>query len=196
MELPRMLSKTRSLVTSGKLLCALLPLFLPLVSCGGVVPSGSDAGRPGDASRDANRDARAGSDACVEEPPSPVVVSASAPTPRTSTWSANYWQWPASYGDYVAGTDKLMAATTPALMRIGGYNNDANTPDPFDDAALDAAAAYAKAIGAAPILQVPLLADTNGNTPTPATAEAMVRYANVTKKYGFKYFSIGNEPDL
>jgi hypothetical protein len=187
-----MLSKKRSLVTSGKLLFALPPLFLPLVSCGSVVTPGSDAGRSGDSSTDA----RAPSDACIEEPPSPVVISASAPTPRTSTWSANYWQWPASYGDYVAGTDKLMAATTPALMRIGGYNNDANTPDPFDDAALDAAAAYAKAIGAEPILQVPLLADTNGNTPTPATAAAMVQYANVTKKYGFKYFSIGNEPDL
>jgi hypothetical protein len=198
MELKDMPSKRRSL-KSGKILCALPALFLPFVSCGGVVvvTLGSDGGSDASRSGDSSSDARADADACVFEPPSPVVVSASAKAPpRTSTWGANYWQWPASYGDYVAGTDKLMAATTPALMRIGGYNNDANTPDPFDDAALDAAAAYAKAIGAEPILQVPLLADTNGNTPTAATAAAMVQYANVTKKYGFKYFSIGNEPDL
>ena len=81
-------------------------------------------------------------------------------------------------------------------MRVGGYNNDANTQDPFDDAAFDNAVAYARAIGAEPIIQVPLLADTSGKPPTAATAAGMVTYANVTKGYGLKYFSIGNEPDL
>jgi hypothetical protein len=46
------------------------------------------------------------------------------------------------------------------------------------------------------ILQVPLLGDENGAVPTAATAAAMVTYTNVTKGYGIKYFSIGNEPDL
>ena len=81
-------------------------------------------------------------------------------------------------------------------MRVGGYNNDANTQDPFDDAAFDTAVAYARAIGAEPIIQVPLLADISGKPPTAATAAAMVTYGNVTKGYGLKYFSIGNEPDL
>jgi hypothetical protein len=128
--------------------------------------------------------------------PSPLIVSAATRTPRTTTLSVNYWQWMPAYGDDVSGTDAQIAALAPALMRVGGYNNDANTASSFDDAAFDAAVAYARAIGAEPIIQVPLLADTAGNPPTPATAAAMVSYANVTNHYGVKYFSIGNEPDL
>ena len=126
----------------------------------------------------------------------PVVISAATPTPRTTTWSVNYWQWSPTYGDDVTGTDALVAALKPGLMRVGGYNNDANTPDPFDEAQLDKAVAYARAIGAEPLLQVPHLADTSGQTPTAATAAAMVTYANITKGYGIKYFSVGNEPDI
>ncbi|HEY4013787.1 MAG TPA: hypothetical protein VGM06_10640 [Polyangiaceae bacterium] len=125
-----------------------------------------------------------------------VSISAATQTPRTSTWSVNYWQWPTDFGDEVAGTESLTSAIAPALMRVGGYNNDVNSPDPFDDAQLDAAVAYARAVGAEPILQVPLLADTSGQVPTAAFAASMVAYANVTKGYGIKYFSIGNEPDL
>ena len=126
----------------------------------------------------------------------PVVVSVAAPRARTGTWSVNYWTWPAAYGNSVAGTESPVAALTPAYMRVGGYNNDANTPDPFDDAQVDTMVAYARAIGAEPILQVPLLVDPTGQPATSATAAAMVTYANVTKGYGIKYFSIGNEPDL
>ena len=126
----------------------------------------------------------------------PVVISAAAPRARTGTWSVNYWTWPTTYGNAVAGTETLIHQLSPRFMRVGGYNNDANTPDPFDDAQVDKMIAYARAIGAEPILQVPLLADTTGQPATAATAAAMVTYANVTKGYGIKYFSIGNEPDL
>ncbi len=126
----------------------------------------------------------------------PLIVNAGQSTPRTTTWSVNYWTWPASYGDDVSGTESLVAAIKPALLRVGGHNNDANTPDPFDHAQLDRAVAYARAIGAEPLLQVPLLADTGGQPPSPATAADMVRYANLTQGYAVKYFSIGNEPDL
>jgi hypothetical protein len=129
-------------------------------------------------------------------PPSPLVVSTTTRTPRTTTWSVNYWEWRPAYGDDVTGTEAQIAALKPALMRVGGYDNDANTASPFDDAAFDTAVGYAHAIGAEPIIQVPLLADTAGNPPTPATAAAMVSYANVTNSYGVKYFSVGNEPDL
>jgi hypothetical protein len=125
-----------------------------------------------------------------------IAASAASRTARTGTWSVNYWTWPPSFGDPVSGTDTLMAALGPTFMRIGGYNNDANTPDPFDDAQMDLAATYARAIGAEPILQVPLLEGPDGQPPTAATAAAMVTYANVTNSYGVKYFSIGNEPDL
>lgn len=126
----------------------------------------------------------------------PVVISTATRTARTTTWSVNYWQWLPAFGDDITGTDTLVAALEPGVMRIGGYNNDANTPQPFDNAQLDKAVAYARAIGAEPLLQVPHLADTSGQPPTPATAAAMVTYANVTMGYGIKYFSVGNEPDL
>ena len=124
------------------------------------------------------------------------MISAKTRTPITTTRSINYWMWSPTYGDDISGTEKQIAPLAFELMRIGGYNNDANTPDPFDDAQIDKAVAYAKAIGAEPILQVPLIADTMGMPPTADTAAAMVTYANKTKKYGIKYVSIGNEPDL
>ncbi len=126
----------------------------------------------------------------------PLVVAAGSPTPRTTSWSVNYWMWAPSFGNDVAGTEAAVAALKPTFMRVGGYNNDANVPDPFDHAQLDAMVAYARAIGAEPILQVPVLGDIDGSQPTPATAAEMVTYANVTKGYGIKYFSVGNEPDI
>lgn len=129
-----------------------------------------------------------------------VVVSAAATsrTPRaTSGIGASYWQWSPTWGALIFGTETQVAALKPMVMRIGGYNNDVNTPDIFDNAQMDKAVAYARAIGADPILQVPLLAaDPTGKAATADTAAAMVTYANVTAKYGIKYVSIGNEPDL
>ena len=135
-------------------------------------------------------------DAGPPVPTYPLVVSAATRTPITTTRSVNYWQWVASYTNGVAGTESLVNALHPAVMRVGGYNNDTNSPDPFDDAAFDAAVAYARAIGAEPLIQVPLLLANAGQPATPATAAAMVTYANVTKSYNVKYFSVGNEPDL
>src|SRR5690242_19814988 len=132
-------------------------------------------------------DGGSGADAAIG---TPVVISTETRQPRTTTLSVNYWQWPATYGDYTTGTESLVATLKPALMRVGGYNNDANLPDPFDDAEMDRAVAYARAVGAEPLIQVPRLANTAGAPPTADDAAAMVRYANVTKGYGLKYFSV------
>jgi Glycosyl hydrolase catalytic core len=127
-----------------------------------------------------------------------ISAAAASRTPRaTSGIGVSYWQWSPTWGNLIAGTETQVAALKPMVIRIGGYNNDANTPDNFDNAQMDKAVAYARAIGAEPIVQVPLLAaDSKGTAPTPENAAAMVTYANVTAKYGIKYFSIGNEPDL
>jgi hypothetical protein len=61
-----------------------------------------------------------------------------------------------AFGDDITGTEALVAALEPSVMRIGGYNNDANTPQPFDNRQFDKAVAYARAIGAEPPLQVHL----------------------------------------
>jgi hypothetical protein len=108
----------------------------------------------------------------------------------------NYWTWVKSYGDSVAGTESEVAALAPKILRIGGHNNDNNKPEPFSHAEIDAAIAYAKSVGAEPLLQVPLLSDEVGAEPSADTAAAMVEYVNVTQHYGVRYFSIGNEPDL
>src|SRR5215813_9395488 len=62
----------------------------------------------------------------------PVVISAATPRPRSGTWSVNYWTWPTTYGDAVTGTETVIGALVPRYLRVGGYNNDANAPDPFD----------------------------------------------------------------
>jgi hypothetical protein len=52
---------------------------------------------------------------------------------------------------------------------------------------IDAFAVQAKKIGAQAVIT------TNYGSGTPATAAAYVKYANVTKGYGFKYWEVGNE---
>ena len=160
-------------------------------SQGGAAPDAGSTGGAGAANTDAGP---AGGNTSVNV--STVVVSTATRRARTTTWSVNYWQWTPSYGDYVSGTEAQVAALKPAILRVGGYNNDANSPDAFNDAQFDRAVTYAHAVGAEPLIQVPLLADNDGDPATPASAAAMVTYANITKGYGVKYFSIGNEPDL
>jgi hypothetical protein len=127
-----------------------------------------------------------------------VMISAATPTTRpTSGFGTSYWSWVPAWGNPVAGTESQVLALGPVVMRIGGYNNDANTPAVFDNTQIDLAIAYARAISAEPILQVPLLAADPTGTPANAdTAAAIVTYANITKGYGIKYFSVGNEPDI
>lgn len=126
-----------------------------------------------------------------------VTINASVTAPIGNTARGlNYWMWVPAWGDPVAGTEPLIEPLGIELLRIGGHNNDNNDPAPFTTSEIDRAVSYAHSIGAEPLLQVPLLADTSGDTPTATTAANMVAYSNITRGYGLKYFSIGNEPDL
>lgn len=126
-----------------------------------------------------------------------VTINASAGTPVGATGRGlNYWMWVPAWGEPVAGTEALIEPLGIELLRIGGHSNDSNDPAPFTTSELDTAVAYAHAIGAEPLLQVPLLADVAGDTPTATSAANLVAYANITRGYGLEYFSIGNEPDL
>jgi hypothetical protein len=181
----------------GLWVCGFALLAFAVAGCSGRVDHGSGSGSAGNAaSGGASSALDGGGGAMGSAIPSPVTISVATKTPRTTTWSLNYWLWPETWGNYVAGTEPLVQPLSPALLRVGGYNNDANSPEPFGDSEMDAAVAYARAIGAEPLIQVPLLADIDGMPPTAATAAAMVKYANITKGYGVKYFSIGNEPDI
>ena len=125
-----------------------------------------------------------------------VISGAGSTTAPPTAHGQNYWSWVTQYGDQVHQVEDGATAMHFTVLRAGGHNNDNNNPEAFDDAQVDAFIAYARATGAEPILQVPLLADGAGNRPTPQTAAAVVTYANVTKSYGIRYWEIGNEPDL
>ncbi len=69
----------------------------------------------------------------------------------------------------------------------GGSYVDENAPS---HSALDEFIAMCRQVNAEPMVQVKLV------NSKPETAAAMVKYANVDKGYGIKYWSIGNEPSL
>jgi hypothetical protein len=147
--------------------------------------------------------------ACQGATPSPSVtsptgapgtlrVSGANPTPRATLYGENYWCW-SNYGDYVRGTESLVVGLRLGALRAGGHNNDTNTSDgffPFDEGQIDTYVAYCRSVGAEPILQVPLLKNASGGNATARDAADMVTYCNRTRRYGVRYWEIGNEPDL
>jgi hypothetical protein len=109
----------------------------------------------------------------------------------------NYWCWD-SYTDTIHGTEEQGKALHLGLLRAGGYNTDAQKAyafDPFNYAQIDEYVAYCRAIGAEPYIQVPILKNIDNKKATASDAEDLVRYCNTQRKYGVKYWSIGNEPD-
>jgi hypothetical protein len=60
----------------------------------------------------------------------------------------------------------------------------------IQDFQMDALMDFCKPMGAMPTISVRLLGG------LPETAAGLVRYANIEKKYGVTYWSIGNEPDI
>lgn len=130
-----------------------------------------------------------------------VTIATDGGTPVAPTaFGQNYWDWVDWSGDGVTGlggTQPLVAALDLGVIRAGGDNNDSNSPELFDTNQIDAFVAYCRAVGAEPILQVPLVANNvDGGPATAQTAAAMVTYANVTQGYGIRYWEIGNEPDI
>lgn len=137
----------------------------------------------------------------TDAPPPPLagtvtISTAAAQAVEPLAFGQNYWNWEPSWGDGVAGTDPLIKAAQVKLIRSGGANNENQTPDAFTNDELDQFIAYCKAVGAEPVVQVSLIKNAAGSAATAQDAADMVTYTNVTKSYGVKYWSIGNEPDL
>lgn len=126
-----------------------------------------------------------------------VTVSGATPLPVSAVFfGQNYWSWVPDWGDPVGGVEAQVAAVGIRILRAGGSNNDKQAPAPFSLAEIDQFVAFAKAIGAAPLLQVPILKNLSGSAATAQDAADFVAYVNQTQGYAVPYFSIGNEPDL
>lgn len=105
----------------------------------------------------------------------------------------NYWMWVPTYGEMTNGTEKLIAPLKVKLLRFGGINNDVDRPDPVDEEAINKFIDYCLAVGAEPVLQVPV-ARYKENEERLERAFQMIE--TVMKKTKLKYVSIGNEPDI
>ncbi|MCX6082484.1 MAG: glycosyl hydrolase [Chloroflexi bacterium] len=96
-----------------------------------------------------------------------------------------------NYGPWIAVPAGMISEAKNAGMNIirfpGGAWGDQNDLREYQ---IDTFMAFCQMLGAVPSISVRLH---NG---TPEQAAAMVTYANLTRKYGIKYWSIGNEPDL
>lgn len=134
-------------------------------------------------------------------PAGTIAVDGAASKTVATLFGENYWCWD-GYGDNMPKTQALVTPLKLDVLRAGGYNNDAEKStgaygsDPFGDSQIDAFVAYCKAVGAEPLIQVPLIDNYKKNgTANPADAAAIVAYCK-SKGYGVKYWEIGNEPDL
>ncbi|MGC4069180.1 MAG: glycosyl hydrolase [Polyangiaceae bacterium] len=126
-----------------------------------------------------------------------VTVNGATPKPVSSLFfGQNYWSWVPSWGDPVAKVETKTKELKLRLLRAGGANNDKQSPIAFSLSEIDDFVAFAKNVGAEPLLQIPLIKNISGTEATASDAADLVTYVNITKKYGIKYFSIGNEPDL
>jgi alpha-L-arabinofuranosidase len=96
-----------------------------------------------------------------------------------------------NYGPMHAVVPEMMplveSAGFTALRFPGGAWTDTVDVQPFQ---IDMLMDFCKQAGAMPTISVRLL---GGN---PETAAGLVRYANLEKKYGVTYWSIGNEPSI
>ena len=126
-----------------------------------------------------------------------IAVAAESPIPVSPLFfGQNYWSWVPSWGDAVASVETQTKDLNLKFLRAGGANNDKQSPVAFSYAEVDDFVAFARSVGAEPMLQVPLIKNIAGAAATAQDAADLVTYVNITKSYGVKYFSIGNEPDL
>ncbi|HEX2952931.1 MAG TPA: glycoside hydrolase family 44 protein [Bacillota bacterium] len=127
----------------------------------------------------------------TDGPAGTITVSASNPQPiGANAYGQNYWCWAQGYSNPIQGTESQAAALKVNVLRAGGYNNDAQTPNLWDTTQVDRYIAYCRTANAEPIFQVSII---NG---TSTDAANWVNYCNKVKSYNVKYWIIGNEPDL
>jgi len=97
----------------------------------------------------------------------------------------------------IKGTEEPVKALRLNVI-VGANNyNDANTHQLFDKVEMNKYIQYCRAVGAEPIMIVPVYGNNVDGGPTSAQMAAdIVTYINGTRKYGVRYWSIGCEVDI
>lgn len=134
--------------------------------------------------------------ACRPAPTLPPLL----PTPVPGQWTVSPnlvlgdispYVYGVNHGPWAIITDRTLPLAQEAgltLVRFPGGNwGDENDLQPYH---VDQFAALAEQLGAEVSLNVRLFGG------TPEKAAALVRYANLERGYGFRYWGIGNEPSL
>ncbi len=129
-----------------------------------------------------------------------VVITRSGGTPISPyAFGNNYYDWIDFNKDGmigILGTEAPVKALKLNLIVANSNNTDSNVPELFDNAQIDAYIQYCRAVGAEPMMEVPVDGNNVDAGPTSAQGAAdMVTYVNVTKGYGVKYWTIGDEVD-
>ncbi len=97
----------------------------------------------------------------------------------------------------INGTEEPVKALRLNVIAGGNNQSDVNSPELFDKAQMDKYIEYCRAVGAEPMMIVPVYANNvNGGPTTAKGAAGIVAYINGTKKYGVKYWSVGWESDI
>ncbi|MFO1475082.1 MAG: hypothetical protein U1F98_00350 [Verrucomicrobiota bacterium] len=130
-----------------------------------------------------------------------VKIARSGGTPISPfAFGNNYFDWVDWGKDGMAGilgTEEPVKALRLNVVVGDNNQNDANTPQVFDNTQIDRYIQYCRAVGAEPIMIAPVYGNNVDGGPTSAkTAADIVTYVNGTRKYGVKYWTIGMEVDI
>jgi hypothetical protein len=133
-------------------------------------------------------------------PPATVRISRSGGIPISPYAFGNcYFDWIDWNKDGMVGlkgSEKPVEALHLNVICCADNQKDANAPELFDNAQIDEYIRYCRAVGAEPIMFVPVYGNNvNGGPMTAQMAADIVTYVNGTKRYGVTYWSIGDEVD-
>jgi hypothetical protein len=112
----------------------------------------------------------------------------------------NYFNWVDWNHDGMVGlygTEEPVKALHISLLTASNNQSDANAPQLFDTVEMDKFIRYCRAVGAEPLMIVPVYGNHVDGGPASAQGAAdIVTYINGTRKYGVRYWAIGCEVDI
>ncbi len=109
----------------------------------------------------------------------------------------NWVDWGKDGRVALKGTEEAVKALRLNLLPGDINMNDDNIAQLFDHAQMDTYIAYCRAVGAEPVMIVPVYGSNVDRGPTSAELAAdIVTYMNGTRKYGVRYWCIGFEVDI